>query len=406
MSEFSYKGRGSRGELVQGVLEAQSIDAVASQLMNLGITPIDINQAPARHLNVDISKIFKSTRPPSLDDMILFSRQMYTLMKAGIPMIRAFNGLIQSTRNLKLIEALKDILANLESGVNLGSSLARHPDIFTTLFINMVRVGEETGRLDESFLRISEFLGREKEARERIKAAIRYPIIVIVAIALAIGIVNVYVIPAFAALFTKAGVTLPWQTRLLIATSGFFVAWWPVMVAAVFGSVFGFFTYVKTEKGRYNWDRIKLKIPLFGDLIHRATMGRFARAFSMSLTSGVPLIQALTTVSRAIDNEYIGEHVLHMRNGIQRGESLTRTAAITKMFTPMVLQMIAVGEETGSVDDLMVEVAEFYEREVEYDLKNMSALIEPLLIIAIGGMVLVLALGIMIPMWDIGKTLT
>lgn len=406
MSVFSYKGRSSRGELVQGSLEAPSIDAVASQLLNSGITPIDINEASERQLNIDIGRFLRSNRPPSLEDMILFSRQMYTLMKSGIPMIQSFNGLIQSTRNTRLVNTLRDILSNLESGVDLASSMSRHPDVFSTLFINMVRVGEETGRLDESFLRISEYLGREKEARERIKAAIRYPVIVIIAIGIAIGIINVYVIPAFATLFANAGVELPWQTRLLIATSSFFVSWWPVILALIMGSVIGFFSYIKTEKGRYNWDRAKLRIPLIGDIIHRATMGRFARAFSMALTSGVPLIQALTTVSRAIDNEYIGEYILSMRNGIQRGESLTRTAAVTRMFTPMVLQMISVGEETGAVDDLLVEVAEFYEREVDYDLKNMSAIIEPVLIIAIGAMVLILALGIMLPMWDIGTTLT
>jgi MSHA biogenesis protein MshG len=269
----------------------------------------------------------------------------------------------------------------------------------------MVKVGENTGRLEESFFRISQYLEREKETRERIKAALRYPLFVIVAIGIAIAIINIWVIPAFAGLFAKADVALPWQTRFLMATSAIFVQWWPVMLGAIIGGIVGFRFYIKTDQGRYVWDRYKLKIPLVGDIIRRATLARFSRSFSMALTSGVPLIQALTVVSRAVDNEFVGESVLNMRNGIERGESLTRTAALSNMFTPLVLQMMAVGEETGQVDELLGEVADYYEREVDYDIKNLSASIEPILIVAIGIMVLILALGVFLPMWDMAKVI-
>jgi MSHA biogenesis protein MshG len=267
----------------------------------------------------------------------------------------------------------------------------------------MVKVGEETGRLEESYFRISEYLAREKETRERIKAALRYPAFVIVAIVVAVGIINVKVIPAFAGLFAKAEVELPWQTRLLMTSSDFFVQWWILMLVGAIGLIIAARIYVKTENGRYQWDHYKLRIPIVGDIIYRATLARFARSFSMGLKSGVPLIQAMTVVSRAVDNEYIGDKIIGMRTGIERGESLTRTAGLTKMFTPLVIQMLSGGEETGQGDDMMVEGAEYYDREVDYDIKNLSSMIEPILIIAIGVMVLILALGVFLPMWDLAR---
>lgn len=403
MPSFAYKGRSRRGALVEGVIDANSADSVAAQLINTGITPIDITTRSDGAVAMDVLQTLRTSRAPVLEDLILFTRQMYTLTRAGVPLVRAMTGLIQSTRNLQLVQAMRDVLANLESGRDLANSLSRHPKIFSTLAIAMVRVGENTGRLEESFLRLTEYLEREKETRERIKAALRYPSLVLLALAIAIGVVNVFVIPTFAQLFLKADVALPWQTRALIATSDFFVAWWWLVLGAALGGIGAFFSYIKTDSGRYWWGRRKVSLPLVGDIIHRATLSRFARSFAMALTSGVPLLQALAVVSRAVDNEYIGEQILNMRNGIERGESLTRTAALTGMFTPLVLQMLAVGEETGAVDDMMNEVAEYYEREVDYDVKNLSALIEPVMTIAMGVLVLILALGIFLPMWDLSK---
>lgn len=404
MPHFSYKGRSIRGALVQGDLEAATMDAVATQLFNTGVTPIDITEKEGSDKNDSVLSRFGAKRP-KLDDIILFTRQMYTMMKSGVPITRAMNGIISSTRNIYLIDALKESLSYLESGRDLASSLARHPDIFPTLFISMVRVGEETGRMDEGFMRITQYLELEKETRQRIKAAIRYPIFVIAAIGIAAGVINIFVIPTFAKLFESANVPLPWQTQALIMTSDFFVAWWPLILGGIIGSIFAFRAYVSTENGRYWWDKNKLKIPIIGGILHRATLGRFARSFALAMISGVPLIQALTVVSRSVDNEYIGEHILNMRNGIEKGESLTRTATITNQFTPLVLQMLSVGEETGEVDNLLAEVADFYEREVDYDIKNLSANIEPILIIAIGIMVLILALGVFLPMWELSSAI-
>lgn len=406
MPYYSYKGRNPRGELVSGQIEAAAADVVATQLMNTGVTPIDIALSEQQRVGQKGDIVEKFFAPkPGLDDLILFGRQMYILMKAGVPITRAMLGLMQSTRNPYMVDAIRDILSDIESGRDLASAMAHHPEIFSTLFISMVRVGENTGRLEESFLRISQYLELEKETRQRVKAALRYPIFVLVAIAIAIGIINIFVIPVFAGLFEGAGVPLPWQTRVLIDISSIFVNWWWLMLIMLAGVIVGFRLYINTERGRYWWDKTKLRLPLIGGIIQRAILGRFSRAFSMSLTSGVPLVQALTVVARSVDNEYIAEHILGMRNGIERGESLTRTAALTGQFSPLVLQMLAVGEETGEVDRLLSEVADYYEREVDYDIKNLSSTIEPVMIVAIGFMVLILALGVFLPMWDIATAI-
>ncbi|MDJ0890787.1 MAG: type II secretion system F family protein [Gammaproteobacteria bacterium] len=402
MALYRYKARSGRGDMVEGMLEGGSPDAVASQLLNSGVTPIDIKEAPAAQPTT-VQEAFTrlTSRPPELTDLMMFSRQMYTLMRSGIPINRAISALIESTRNAELVETLRDIQVDLESGRDLGSSLSRHPGIFSTLYVSMIRVGENTGRLDESFLRVSQYLERERDTRERIKSALRYPVFVVVAISFALAVINLWVVPAFRRVFERANVDLPLPTRILIATSDFFVANWPLLLLALVAAVVGFRAYVGTQQGRYRWDKAKLRLPIVGDLLNRAILGRFARSFSMALGAGVPLIQALTVVSRAVGNDYVGEHVAQMRTGIERGDSLTRTAAITGMFSPLVLQMLAIGEETGSVDQLLEEVAGFYEREVDYDLRNLSAVIEPILIVALGVMVLILALGVFLPMWEL-----
>jgi MSHA biogenesis protein MshG len=401
MALFRYKGRGPQGDLVEGDLEGATADAIAAQLINTGVTPIDIRASMAGGAGLGVFGRDLFARRPDLTDLVLFTRQMYTMMKAGVPLNQAMVGLVRSTRNPVLAAALRDVEAAVASGRELSGALSRHPRIFSTLFVAMVRVGENTGRLDDAFLQTSQYLELEKDTRTRIKSALRYPSFVVVAMALAIGIINVMVVPAFAKVFERAGVELPLPTRMLIATSDFFVAYWPMMLVGIVALVIGARVYINTETGRYVWDRLKIHLPVVGDIINRATLGRFARAFAMSLKAGVPLVQALAVVSRAVDNEFIGARMVDMRTGIERGDTLTRTAAATGMFTPLVLQMLQVGEDSGAIDDLMNEVAGYYEREVDYDIKNLSATIEPILIVFMAVLVLILALGVFLPMWDL-----
>ena len=400
MPLFQYKARNARGELVKGELEANNADALAGQLLNSGVTPVEIHQVEKRtDILAELKKRLGGSRP-TLDDLILFCRQMYTLSKAGVPIIRAINGLAETTRNAMLSDILVRIRHDLESGRELNVAMDTYRDVFSSLMVSMVRVGENSGKLDQAFWQLARYLELERDTRNRIKAAVRYPLFVIVAISAAIAVVNLFVIPAFARVFDSMNRDLPWQTQVLINTSSFTVEWWPYILTMILVVVVGINYYVRTPPGRYRWGRIKLRLPIVGSIITRATLGRFTRSFAMASKSGVPLIQGLTVVSKAVDNDYVTERILSMRNGIERGDSLTRTAAATGMFTPLVLQMLSVGEETGAVDQMMDEVADFYEREVDYELQNLSAAIEPILIISVGVLVLILALGIFLPMWD------
>lgn len=404
MPQFRYRARSARGDLLEGHLEAGSAEAVAAQLVKGGITPVEIVQRDPRSGTLaQLRRLLHANSKPGLDELVLFSRQMHALLRSGVPIVRGMRGLTESSRNPVMARVLKEVTEDLESGRDLSNALGRHPGVFPSLILSTVRVGENTGRLDEAFLRVGEYLEREKETRQRVKSALRYPAIVVIAIAVAMGIVNAVVVPAFAEVFQRSKVPLPWATRLLIAVSDFVSAQWPLLLAVLLTAGFGLQAWVRSERGRYRWDKWKLGLPVVGGIIHRATLGRFARAFALAARSGVPVVQALTVVSGALDNEFIGDRVLEMRNGIERGDTLTRTATATGMFPPLVLQMLAVGEETGAVDELLEEVAGFYEREVDYELGNLSAAIEPLLIVGVGILVLVLALGVFLPMWDLAR---
>jgi MSHA biogenesis protein MshG len=382
-------------------VEANNPDAVASQLLNSGVTPIEITETRRQKSVLDDIQHFMASRRPKIEDLILFSRQMYSLTKAGVPIVRAMRGLSETTHNRVLGEALKEIADVLEAGRDLSHALGQYPKVFSHLYVSMIRVGESTGQLDEAFMQMSLYLERDKDTRDRIKQAVRYPSIVLVAIAVAITIINLVVIPEFAKVFKGFHAELPWATKLLIATSNFTVNYWYYILALLVISFFALQQYIHTENGRYRWDKWKLKLPIIGGIIHRALLSRFSRSFAMASRSGVPLVQSLTVVSRAIGNEYVSDRIQSIRNGVERGDTLTRTVAATNMFTPLVVQMVAVGEETGAVDDMLDEVADYYDREVDYDLKNLSTAIEPILLLAVGIMVFVLALGVFLPMWDL-----
>lgn len=405
MPRFNYTGRGSGGQMVKGEIIAFSADAVVEQLLNQQIQPLQIKEVAEKGGSGDLNSGNIMPQWPTDDDVILFTRQMYTLSKSGVPMVRALQGLIDATHNLKLVEAIKALLADLQSGRDLSSAMGQHPKIFNALYIRIVRIGEDTGRLDEAFNRLHHYLEVEKSTRQMIKSALRYPTFVMIAMVIAVFILNFFVIPAFTNVFKKMGADLPWATQVLLATSSFTVKYAGFIVAGAVGAVFGFNAWTRSASGKLIWDRYKLKLPLAGSIINRATLARFSRAFAMSAKSGLPTVATLNAAMEAVDNAYVAKKVEEMRNGIERGGSITQTAYASQMFTPLVLQMMAVGEETGSMADMMEEVADFYEKEVEYEVKALGSAIEPILLVFMGAMVLILALGIFLPMWDLGSTM-
>ena len=404
MPYFFYKGRNARRELVRGRQENTDSAAVADQLFNIGITPIDIMPVGEPTLQ-EFGKWISSavTDKVKLVDLMLFSRQMYTLLKAGVPILRSLSGLQESVKNRTFAAVLEDLRKSLDSGRELSVSLRGHPKVFSPFYVSMVRVGEITGTLDEIFLRLYDHLEFENEMRGQIRSALRYPTFVIITMAVALVVINLFVIPAFGGIYKGFKAELPFVTKLLIGFSNFTVHYWPLLLIILLFAVFGFRAFVATSNGRYEWDKFKLRLPIAGPIMLKATLARFARSFALAFKSGVPVVEGLSVVAEVLENDYIAQRIRLMRDGVERGESVFRTAVATGVFTPVVHQMIAVGEETGELDDLMREVAQLYEREVEYDVKNLSAQIEPILIIGLGILVLVLALGVFLPIWDLAK---
>ena len=403
MAIFEYVAKDKAGEAITGKLEAVSQEAVAERLLGRNTVPVSIKEVTeSRNLmDLDIADYFKPKKV-NINDLVMFSRQMYSLTRAGIPLTRAISGLLETTGSKVLKEALEEIYTDLNAGTNLATAFARHNHIFSSLYISLIHVGENSGRLEESFQQIANYLELEQKTRQRIKSATRYPTFVVSAIIAAIIIINIFVIPQFKNLFSafNAG-ELPLPTRILMATSDFFVNFWPYLLVAIIFSVVGFLRYIKTPAGNLWWDRIKLKIPIFGDIIYRALLARFARTFAMMSRSGVPLITALNIVADVVDNVYVGNHIREMRTGVEKGESIQRVAKRSGMFSGLTIQMISVGEETGQLDEMLDEVAIFYEEQVDYDLKKLADYIEPILIVFIGAIVLVLMLAVYLPMWEL-----
>ena len=406
MAVFSYKGRSARGDLVQGILDGPDTGAIADQLFNIGITPTEIMPSgvilTAKTKGPSLWRALRAKKVEPLDVM-LFSRQMYTLLKAGVPIMRALAGLQESSQHRNFAAVLQDLRESLDSGRELSIAMRRHPKIFSPFYISMVQVGEMTGMLDKTFLHLYEHLEFEKQMNESIRGALRYPMFVVAAMAIAIVIVNLFVIPAFVKVFEGFHAELPLLTRGLIGFSSFMVHFWPLLLAMAIAAVAVFRTYTSTPDGKYKWDKYKLQIPVAGKIILKGTLARFARSLALAFRSGIPIVQGLTVVSMVVDNEFMRARVEQMRDGVERGESILRTALATGVFNATVLQMIAVGEETGDMDGLMFEVADMYESEVEYEVKTLSQQIEPIMIIALGILVLILALGVFLPIWDLGK---
>jgi len=402
---YSYKARSQEGKLVTGRAQGDTVEQVAQRLMAAGNVPLDIQAlGVAGNINLDKLGRMLGFGRVTITDLVLFSRQMYTITRAGIPLLRGLRGLVSSTHNAILRETLEDVLESLEGGRDLASSFARHPQIFPRIYVSIVSVGEATGTLEKSFQRLTDYLTQEKDMHDRVKSAVRYPIIVMITICLAAMFLSAVVIPKFAPVFAQLKGNLPLPTRILLGSSAVVRDYWMYALGFVALCVYAFRAWVRTPDGRMRWDRFKLRVPVMGKLMYEATLSRINRSMAISLAAGMPMTQTLAVISRSSGNAFMSEKIGMLATNVKRGESLSRAATASGLFSPLVLQMVAIGEETGALPELLDEAAGYYEREVDHALKNLSSSIEPILIVAVGGMVLILALGIFMPLWEvIGK---
>ena len=403
MDTYQYKGRNKHGEIQQGTIESPSPQAVAQWLMDTGIAPISINsQEPTRTDPAWFTRLMGEDKVTPVD-LLLFTRQMGNLVRAGMPMMESIEGIQKSTGNKALARVLQAVRVDLDKGSQLSTALAHHPKVFDEYYVAMVRVGEESGRLEESFQSLFQQIEFDRNMRKKIKSALRYPSFVMMAIGVAMVVLMLFVIPVFAKTYASMHVELPLLTRVLMATSDFAIRfWWLVItVAGVLYYLFHFYTHLPQEK--YAWDKFKLTLPIIGKILVKATVARFCRSFAIAGKSGVPIVQAFLLVSRVVDNAYYEDRILQMRRGVERGETLSRVARTAGIFTPIELQMIAVGESTGDVDSMVEQIALMYQEDVEYDVSKLSESIEPLLLAMMGVLVGILLLGIFMPLWDLGQ---
>ncbi len=401
METFDYKGRNRRGEIMRGTIESPNAQAVASWMVASGISPIQIRVKADRLRNQpQWLKELQGAGRVRLVHLLLFTRQMATMVKAGIPMMQALASIQKSTTNPALSDVIRQMREDLDKGLELSTAMARNPKVFDDYYVSMVRVGESSGQLEEVFRRLFAQLEFDKDIRQKIKAALRYPTFVMVAMVVALAVMTVFVIPNFAKVFAGMKLELPALTRFLLALSGFAVHYWWAILGGAAAAFQGFRLYVGSPEGRYRWDRLKLRMPVIGSIIKRATLARFCRSFATASRSGVPIVQNFTLVSRVVNNAFYETRILGMRDGVERGESMLRVAQSAGIFTPVELQMIAVGEETGHIDEMLGQVADMYQEEIEYEVSRLSQSIEPILLGFLGVLVTILLLGIFMPLWD------
>ncbi|KTC64823.1 pilus assembly protein PilC [Legionella adelaidensis] len=408
MPEFQYTAIDSNGNTVQGRRNASTAEDFAGQLQDEALIPLEITRASAHTINTQsknsrykLSKFL--TQKVSQEELQIFCRQMYTVIKAGVPLAISVARLAETSRDKNLARALQEVLVNLNKGRTLYQSLAGFPEIFNTFFVNLVRVGETTGKLDRVFLHLSEYLELEVDTRKKIKSAIRYPILVVVATVVALIVINIMVIPAFADFFKSFHGTLPFVTRILIAVSGFIINYWYLLVLFSMGVFFGFRYWTRTRQGEYVWAKFLLHVPIVGWIIHRIILARFARLYALVLRAGLTAVEGIELVGASTGNAYVARKIKTVSSLVERGNTIAKSLSQSSLFTPLVIQMITLGEDTGEVDRLLDDVADFYQRELSYDLVRLSDAIEPILLIIMGVMVLILGLGVFLPLWDLAS---
>ena len=403
MNTYRYKARNQRGELLEGTIESPNPQAVAKWMSDTRLFPVSITlQKPAAETPPWLAALLGENTVGS-EEVVMFTRQMASMTKAGLPLMQSIEGLQKASRTKAFSKVLKHVLEDLDKGSSLSRSLQRHPEVFNDYYLNMIRVGEDAGELDQVFAALLRQLEFDRQMKQRIKAAMRYPGFVMGAMFIAIGILTIFVIPVFANVYKTMHLELPLVTRVLVGTSDFAVQYWWVVLGSLVLGYYGVRTWLATEEGRYTWDKHKLRLPLFGKILTKGAIARFCESFATAYRAGVPIVQALSLVAKVVDNAFFETRIMQMREGLERGEGLTKLARSSGIFNPTELQMIHVGEQTGEVDTMMGQIATMYQEDVTYEVSRLSESIEPILLGFMGILVGILLLGVFMPMWDLGQ---
>jgi MSHA biogenesis protein MshG len=402
MPQFDFQGRDKLGQLIQGKREGDSAEYIANMLINEGIFPVRIipSKEPAG-IKIQLNTLLPSLYKVSTADLIMFNRQMASLYKAGIPLPTALTRLAEIHRSAAFAAALKGITHLLTSGKTLASAMQNYPKIFSPFIINLIRIGEESAQLDVAFKQAADYLSLQESNLRRIKTVFRYPLLVIASIIVAVIIINLFIMPAFAKMYGNLHIQLPLPTRILLFTSNFIKNYWYYLLAYLMIMAASIYAYIKTPAGQFLWAKYQFHIPIIGNIFARILLARIISTLAITIRGGIPLVEGINLIANTTSNSYLRQRLQIMRSALEQGETLTKAANLANLFNPLILQMLAVGEETGRMDDLLLQVSNFYEQEVDYDIQTLAARLEPILLFAVAGMVLLLALGVFLPMWDI-----
>jgi type IV pilus assembly protein PilC len=394
---YTYKARDRAGNILNGTVVADNESLVLQKLREQGYMPLEVGKQK-KSMNIELT-----AKKVKLKELAVFGRQFATMINSGLPILRALSILADQTENPELARVLGEVRTDVEQGASLSGAMVKHPKVFNDLFVAMVKSGEMGGSLDDVLLRLADMIEGEVRLRGKVKSAMTYPIAVVGLVVLIMSAMLLFVVPQFQTIYTSLGGTLPLPTRVLLTMSNIFKQWWYIVLIGTFVFRFFFKRWKKTPKGREAVDRMKLRMPVFGVIFQKVALSRFASTAAMLLKSGVPILQALEIVAETVNNRVVSIAIEDVQMSVREGESMAKPLATHAVFPPMVVQMLAVGEETGQVDTMLEKVAEFYENEVEASVDALTSLIEPLLIAVIGGCVGAAVIALYMPMFNIIK---
>ena len=402
MPNFKYRVRDRSGKAMAGTIDAPNLQMAGDRLFQLGYFPIKIEEEGGT-VPLNLSDLWQRFQQVKFEDIIFFSQQLSTLYKAGVPLLTGLISLAEQSETKKMKVMLKAISQQIEQGSTLFEAMTKYPEVFTPVYVNMIRAGETSGMLGQTLDRFVTLADREMRTRQRVKEATRYPKIVVLSLTIAFGVLIAFVIPRFAEVFSRFNTPLPLPTRVMIGINNVFHTYWYIVLVALFGIPILIRHYIRTPKGKYLWDRFKIRIPVFGPLFLKIALSRFAYIFVMLNRSGIPILQTLAITSSTIDNVILSQSIEEMGRKVRGGSSLTDAMSESGRFTPLVIQMLSVGESSGTLDEMLMRVTEYYDIEVENSIKKLSTYVEPILTLFLGVMVLFLALAVFLPWWNLAS---
>jgi type II secretory pathway component PulF len=399
MPNFKYKARDKFAKLVSGTVMAASRPEAVKMLQEMGYVVVEISE-PFEFNPAEILKKFNRVK---LEELSTFTRQLYSMQKAGLPLLSGLETVAQQTQNHHFRIVIEDIARNIRAGTSFSAALKTHNQIFDNIYVNMIRAAETGGLLTDILGRLSDLIDQEIDTKSRIQAATRYPMLAFLVLCAGFLIVVTFVIPRFAVIYGQFNAALPLPTRILIGTSVILKKFWYLFILCLGLAVFGFQKFIHSKNGRPLWDNFRLKVPVFGPLVTMLTMSRFARVTAVLMKSMVPILEILDLVADTSNNVIIRRAIVQIKESVNQGKGMSEPMKVSGLFPPIVVNMVATGEQTGRVDELLLSVSDYYDRESGYMIKNLTTYIEPILIFVLAVMVLVMALAIFMPMWNLIK---